>query len=114
MPGKDGNRERSSLARRPHRRGLFSERAHCWTSANSNGWAIPRVVYEVEIKGRLRVRIYRGIQFVYSPVFPPLRRPARAAGVGEGSLFAPCAVVAPPSGSLAPVCFGICRFESLN
>jgi hypothetical protein len=46
--------------------------------------------------------------------FPPLRLPARAAGVGEGSLFAPCAVVAPPSGSLAPACFAICRFGSLT
>jgi hypothetical protein len=27
-------------------------------------------VYEVEIKGRLRVRIHRGILFVYSPIFP--------------------------------------------
>jgi hypothetical protein len=53
-----------------HRRGLFSERAHCWTSANSKGWAIPRAVYEFEIKGRLRVRIQRGILIAYSQTFP--------------------------------------------
>jgi hypothetical protein len=33
-------------------------------------WAIPRAVHEVEIKGQLRVRIHRGILFVYIPIFP--------------------------------------------
>jgi hypothetical protein len=35
--------------------------------------------------------------------FPRMPRPARAAGADDGSLSAPCAVVAPPSGPLAPV-----------
>jgi hypothetical protein len=70
MPSTAGKGAKQSRRRRPHSRELFSERARCWTSANSNGWAIPRAVYEVEIKGRLRVRIHRGILYVYSPIFP--------------------------------------------
>jgi hypothetical protein len=60
---------------------------------------------------------YASIGEYYSSLvqfFPPLRRPARAAGVGDGSLFVPFAVVAPSSGSLAPICFSICRFSNLT
>jgi hypothetical protein len=68
----------------------------------------------------------KDVVFAYAPIgacrssivlFFPRQRPARAAGAGganDGTLSAPCAVVAPPSGPLAPVCSAICRFSSLQ
>jgi hypothetical protein len=71
-------------------------------------------VYEVLIKGRLRVRINRAYYTSTVQFFPPWRRPVRAAGVDDGSLSAPCAVVAPSSGSLAPICSDICRSIAMS
>jgi hypothetical protein len=85
---------------------IFGEGTLLYERHFERRWAVPRAVYEAGIKGRLRVRIHRVILFVYSPISPRLRWPARAAGDGDG----PGAVVAPPSSWLAPVCSAICRF----
>jgi hypothetical protein len=93
MPGKARNRQRSSLEGAARRDADYFRRGHTAGRAPiRRPWAIPRAVYEVEIKGRLRVRIHRGVLFDYSPIF---------------STFA-------AAGSLVPVCFALCRYGTLS
>jgi hypothetical protein len=115
MPGKAGNRERSSLEGAARIDADYSQRGHTAGRAPIRTGGLYRVLC---MKSKSKVDFaYASIGAYYLSIvqcFPPLRRPARAAGVGEGSLFTPCAVVTPPSSSLAPVCFAIWRFGSLN
>jgi hypothetical protein len=83
--------------------------------ANLNGGGLYRLLC-VNSESNV-VYAFASIGTYYSSIalfFPRLRRPARAAGVGDGSLFAPCAVIAPHSGSLAPVCSTMSRFIGLQ
>jgi hypothetical protein len=115
MPGKAGNRERSSLEGAARIDADYFQRGHTAGRAPIRTGGLYRVLC---MKSNSKADFaHASIGAYYLSIIqrlPPLRRLARAASVGEASLFAPCAVVAPPSSSLAPVFFSICRFSSLN
>jgi hypothetical protein len=115
MPGKAGNRERSSLEGAARIDADYFQRGHTAGRAPIRTGGLYRVLC-MKSKSKFDFA-YASIGAYYLSIvqcFPPLRRPETAAGVGEGSVIEPCAVVALPSGSLAPVCFASCRFGSLN
>jgi hypothetical protein len=75
--GMNGNRERSRVEGAAlkdadyFRRGDTTGRAPIFSEREfERRWSTLRAVYEVGIKGRIRVRIHQGILIVYSPIFP--------------------------------------------
>jgi hypothetical protein len=115
IPGKAGNRERSDLEGAARIAADFFRSGHTAGRAPIRTGGLYRVLC---IKSKSKVDFaYASKEAYYLSMvqfFPPLRRPAEAAGVDDGSLYVPYAVVAPPSGSLALTCFAICQFDSLN